>query len=277
MSETDFDVTAVIEGERRHMAHLIQDTIISPLDLLLAQTNAYEASMRGDPQSRLAFSVLMTMIRQTLQQARDLEAGLRPTLLDSLGLEPALETLASQEMRARGVQVTLSFQRLGKRLSPQMELALFRAAQDAIDRAARQGNASHVVVQLEKTEEALHFRVDDNGLPPTDDVLRTTQQHIHRIGGQATLQRSALGGLALHLWFTLQAPIDLTEREWEVLQLVAEGHSNKRIADKLVISPRTVKFHLDNVYAKLGVNTRTEAAIWALRRGSIDRQPPDTP
>ena len=55
------------------------------------------------------------------------------------------------------------------------------------------------------------------------------------------------------------------------LQLLAEGMSNKEIARVLSLSPRTVNFHLDNIYAKLGVNSRTEAAIYALRRGWTKR------
>jgi NarL family two-component system response regulator LiaR len=57
----------------------------------------------------------------------------------------------------------------------------------------------------------------------------------------------------------------------EVIQLLAEGLSNKEIARLLFISPRTVNFHLDNIYSKLGVNSRTEAAIYALRYGWVRR------
>jgi LuxR family maltose regulon positive regulatory protein len=57
----------------------------------------------------------------------------------------------------------------------------------------------------------------------------------------------------------------------EVLQLLAEGFSNKQIATRLTITPRTVNFHLDHIYAKLSVNTRTEASIAAMRLGWIKR------
>ena len=56
-------------------------------------------------------------------------------------------------------------------------------------------------------------------------------------------------------------------REMDVVQLLAEGLSNKQIAQRLSISPRTVNFHLDNVYSKLHVTSRTEAAVYALRHG----------
>jgi LuxR family maltose regulon positive regulatory protein len=51
----------------------------------------------------------------------------------------------------------------------------------------------------------------------------------------------------------------ITERELEVLQLLAEGLSNKKIADRLVVAPSTVKQHLKNIYGKLDVHSRTQA------------------
>jgi DNA-binding NarL/FixJ family response regulator len=59
----------------------------------------------------------------------------------------------------------------------------------------------------------------------------------------------------------------LTEREREVLALVARGKSNLEIADALVISERTARTHVSNVLGKLGLASRTQAALWAIREG----------
>jgi NarL family two-component system response regulator LiaR len=59
----------------------------------------------------------------------------------------------------------------------------------------------------------------------------------------------------------------LTEREQEVLQLIANGMNNREIAEKLVISEKTVKTHVSNILAKLHLDDRTQAAIYALRHG----------
>ena len=61
----------------------------------------------------------------------------------------------------------------------------------------------------------------------------------------------------------------ITERELEILQHVAEGLSNAQIAKALWVTEQTVKFHLSNVYRKLGVANRTEASRYALRRGLL--------
>ena len=61
----------------------------------------------------------------------------------------------------------------------------------------------------------------------------------------------------------------LTERELELLDLLAEGISNKLIAHRLGISEHTVKTHVASIFAKLGVSSRTEAVSQAIRRGLV--------
>jgi NarL family two-component system response regulator LiaR len=61
----------------------------------------------------------------------------------------------------------------------------------------------------------------------------------------------------------------LTARELEVLALVAEGRRNQEIADVLTLSHRTVERHLENIYAKMAVDTRTEAVVMAAQNGLL--------
>ena len=63
--------------------------------------------------------------------------------------------------------------------------------------------------------------------------------------------------------------VQLTQRELQVLQLAADGLSNKSIAQKLVLSEKTVKNHIANIFSKLEVNDRTQAILHALRKGLI--------
>ncbi len=65
----------------------------------------------------------------------------------------------------------------------------------------------------------------------------------------------------------LQSEEPLTDRELEVLQLAAKGHSNKEIAKDLVLSVPTVKAHLVNIFNKLGVGSRTEAVLYGVKMG----------
>lgn len=65
---------------------------------------------------------------------------------------------------------------------------------------------------------------------------------------------------------------ELTERELEVLRLVAQGLSNTEIADKLVITERTVKAHVSNLLGKLHLSDRTQAAVFAWREGIMKKE-----
>lgn len=60
---------------------------------------------------------------------------------------------------------------------------------------------------------------------------------------------------------------DLTPRELEILQSVIAGKANKTIAGEMYISEKTVEFHLDNIYTKIGVRTRMMAGVWAIQHG----------
>lgn len=70
----------------------------------------------------------------------------------------------------------------------------------------------------------------------------------------------------------------LTERELDVLRLVAQGCSNREIADQLVLSEVTVRTHMSNILSKLHLASRTQAALWALRQGiaTLDDKNPDS-
>ena len=65
----------------------------------------------------------------------------------------------------------------------------------------------------------------------------------------------------------------LTERELDILRLVAQGKSNQEIAKELVISERTVRTHVSNILSKLHLANRTQAALYALRKGYADLDP----
>ncbi len=72
-----------------------------------------------------------------------------------------------------------------------------------------------------------------------------------------------------------ESPEKLTERETEVLRLIAKGLSNKDIATQLVVSEKTVKTHVSNVLAKLHLPSRTQAALYALREGLVSLDEPN--
>ncbi|MFI6293829.1 response regulator [Nonomuraea sp. NPDC050790] len=90
-------------------------------------------------------------------------------------------------------------------------------------------------------------------------------------GGQVLLAPEAaeamLGAAAAVPEAHVPGPVQLTEREREVLALIAAGRSNREIARSLAVAEKTVKTHVSNVLMKLGVQDRTQAALYAVRHG----------
>jgi DNA-binding NarL/FixJ family response regulator len=64
----------------------------------------------------------------------------------------------------------------------------------------------------------------------------------------------------------------MTGRELEVLRVVGAGKANKEIAAELGISERTARTHVSNILSKLGLHSRTQAALWAVREGLVDAE-----
>lgn len=62
----------------------------------------------------------------------------------------------------------------------------------------------------------------------------------------------------------------LTPREWEIMQLIGQGKRNSEIADQLALSKPTVQNYVSSIYAKLGVQTRPQAILYAMRHGLVD-------
>lgn len=88
--------------------------------------------------------------------------------------------------------------------------------------------------------------------------------------GQLSLDPVVAQKVILELRQPLRDPLTeepLTQREAETLKLVAEGLTNQEIADRLVVSERTVRAHVSNIFAKLHLANRTQAALYALREG----------
>ena len=72
------------------------------------------------------------------------------------------------------------------------------------------------------------------------------------------------------------SPEALTERETEVLRLLAQGQSNKQIAHNLHNTEQTIKAHVSKIFSKLGVQSRTQATLYAIRIGLVSPSSPDT-
>lgn len=99
------------------------------------------------------------------------------------------------------------------------------------------------------------------------DAIRAAHQGESRLNPQIT--KKLMEKVTNQLESMESPTADLTEREMEVVRLVAEGLSNKDIAAKLVISEKTVKTHVSSILGKLHLNDRTQLAVYALKNGIV--------
>jgi DNA-binding NarL/FixJ family response regulator len=105
------------------------------------------------------------------------------------------------------------------------------------------------------------------------DEVAAAVRAAHR--GELQLDPSVARRLMTSLRAARENPIsELTSRELEVLRLVGAGKANKEIATELVISERTARTHVSHILGKLGLSSRTQAALWAVREG-LAYQPPE--
>lgn len=91
-------------------------------------------------------------------------------------------------------------------------------------------------------------------------AIRQASEHTIYLPGLAWSAEAPPAGMTM---------VTLTPRELDVLRLVAEGHSNAHLARLLWVTEQTIKFHLSNIYRKLGITNRTEASRWAQDHGLL--------
>jgi DNA-binding NarL/FixJ family response regulator len=144
---------------------------------------------------------------------------------------------------------------------------------EATRRILRASPATSVIVFTSFSDRERILRALDAGA--IGYLLKDAEpDELHRairaaVRGEAPLAPKAAAALLAARSGTTRSP-ELTERELEVLRLVASGLANKQIARRLSISEKTVKGHLTHVFQAIGVTDRTQAALWAERNGLSD-------
>lgn len=190
-------------------------------------------------------------LRIMLEQAADIQVVAdagdgEEALLKIKALLPDVAVLDCQLPGMSGMEVAAEIQRLGL---PVSVLAL-----SAYD------NAAHVLGMMKAG--AVGYLLKEEAPAAIVAAVRSAARGEGRFSASVA---SLLGQMAVAP-LPAETQDDLTDRERAVLQLLPRGWDNQRIGEELQISERTVRFHLRNIYDKIGVQSRTEAAVWAVRR-----------
>ncbi len=155
-------ITAGQEEERRRLARELHDDTLQSLIALnqraqLARLNVTE------PSTAQSVTEIQALTEQTIADLRRVTRALRPIYLEDLGLVTALEMLAHEASQTMNVPVEFLRSGVERRLAPEVELALYRMAQEGLSNIARHAQASRVSLSITFTPEAVSIIISDNG------------------------------------------------------------------------------------------------------------------
>lgn len=155
-------VLRALEDERRRIARELHDETSQALTNLIIRL---EMVMQGTPDPRLRdeLAALRDLAVGLLEGTRRLTFELRPTILDDLGLVPALRWYVKHHIEPLGLDVDLQVRGLERRLPDEVETALYRIVQEALVNVVRHAGAARVRVVLEERGDRLQATVEDDG------------------------------------------------------------------------------------------------------------------
>ncbi len=155
-------ITAGQEEERRRLARELHDDTMQSLIALQQRVQLAQLKLADNPQALALLDELQQLTQTTIRELRRVVRALRPIYLEDLGLNAALEMLAGEQQRA-GLSVHFWQRGDPQRLQPEVELALYRIAQEALHNAAQHAAARQVQVGLQFTPQEVQLVVQDDG------------------------------------------------------------------------------------------------------------------
>ncbi|HYJ47713.1 MAG TPA: ATP-binding protein [Pyrinomonadaceae bacterium] len=150
-----------LEDEAKRIAHSIHDE--AGQFLACVHIALEEVARELPPNSRKHLEEIRELLNQVEGQLRRLSHELRPTILDDLGLLPALEFLAEGVSKRSGVPIVVEGER-GGRLLPSIETAFYRAVQEALTNATKHAQAKSITVRIKREEKSVACSVRDDGV-----------------------------------------------------------------------------------------------------------------
>jgi signal transduction histidine kinase len=205
----------VQETERRSIARELHDEIGQ--SLTVAEMNL-QAALRGPAPDALARRLKdsMAAVCRVLEQVQDLSLSLRPSMLDDLGLEPALRWYAHRQGALTGLRTHFHADALEARLDPLVETECFRVAQEAMTNVVRHSRATTLRVELRRVDNLLQLSVLDDGVgfdvsALRDEALRgaslgllSMQERAALVGGSLDFITSPGRGTEVRAWFPIK-------------------------------------------------------------------------
>jgi signal transduction histidine kinase len=210
------EVTRAQEEERKRLARELHDETAQRLIALSHHLEHIAVSnKRLSAETIGQLTNLQEGVRDVLKEVRRFSRDLRPSILDDLGLLPAMEWLTDNIREQHGIEADLMITGSQQRLNPEAELLLFRIAQEALNNVRRHAEASKVSVAIEFDEAKMRLTVQDDGkgfqVPNTVGELSRIgklgligmEERMRLLGGSLRVQSEPCQGTTV----TVEAPI----------------------------------------------------------------------
>ncbi|HKV59730.1 MAG TPA: LuxR C-terminal-related transcriptional regulator [Ktedonobacteraceae bacterium] len=286
LEDTSEETLAAVDRERSRIARDIHDGAAQGIAHAIHALELAQRILEKQPQvARREIHHARETLLESLNDLRHDISALLPPQLEQANFAEAVQGLLDDFSRH---ERTITLRRDGipiNYLPPSLEAPLYRFLQEALHNVRKHAHATDVSVQIQAMPGLLVARVSDDGVGfsveqvrrQSKDAakngtlvgfgLRAMHERIEQAGGVLEIISKPGNGTTIKARFQLAyPPIALTNREREVLRLLADGATNRVIAAKLSLSIETVKSHVHHIMQKLQVKDRTQAAVLAARK-----------
>ncbi len=151
------------EEERRRIAREIHDGLGQMLTAIKFNLEMLEDIITIGEEQRERIDDMKNLLDSVMKEAREISYNLMPSVLEDFGLAPALQLLSEQFSNLTGIKINYLAQGLKERLEPNMEVGLYRIAQESLNNIAKHAEATEVNLQIIRYSDGVRLMVEDNG------------------------------------------------------------------------------------------------------------------
>jgi len=204
------------EMERRTISRELHDQVGQTLNALLVDAANLAARIQADDTvSRRYLDNIRTFADSSVNSIRDIALLLRPSMLDDLGLIPALEWQAREVSRRSGIHVKVAAENMPDSLSDEMRTCIYRVVQEALQNVSRHSGAKNSLVTVRQDDNSLSLSVEDDGHGFDADRMRGLgmlgmEERVRQLGGKLEIHSAPGNGATLRV--KLPIPVDVVEQ-----------------------------------------------------------------
>jgi len=193
------------EAERRSISRELHDEVGQALGLLLMEVGRLSNQLASnDVKNRELVGHIKELAERIVQTVRNMALLLRPSMLDDLGLVPAVEWYARELSRQGNIEVKVYAENVSESLPDEVKVCVYRVIQEALNNAQRHAHARNVLVELTQASDAIHVKISDDG--SGFDAKRTRgvgllgmEERVKRLGGTITFDSRANAGTTVQV------------------------------------------------------------------------------